>query len=42
LPGGNGIRRILGCVKGHLRQRSADSFQLIVYVGRDPVSGKDR
>jgi len=29
-------------VKGHLRQRSADSFQLIVYVGRDPVSGKDR
>jgi len=29
-------------VKGHLRQRSADSFQLIVYAGRDPVSGKDR
>jgi hypothetical protein len=24
------------------RQRSADSFQLIVYAGRDPVSGKDR
>jgi integrase len=29
-------------VRGHLRQRGADSFQLIVYAGRDPVSGKDR
>ena len=29
-------------MRGHLRQRGADSFQLIVYAGRDPVSGKDR
>jgi integrase len=31
-----------GCVRGHLRQRGTDSFQLIVYAGRDPVTGKDR
>lgn len=29
-------------MRGHLRQRGADSFQLIVYAGRDPVSGRDR
>lgn len=30
------------CAERFLPERGADSFQLIVYAGRDPVSGKDR